>query len=65
MSIFVVRAFVQMRDVAVAHRELASKLANLEGRVTEHDEELKAILAALRKLIAPPVRQRRPIGFTK
>jgi ORF6N domain. len=63
MSIFVVRAFVQLRDVAAAHRELAMKLSALERRVTGHDEELKAIIAALRQLIVPPLRQRRRIGF--
>lgn len=64
MSIFVVRAFVRMRDMAGTHRELAAKLAGLEERVTGHDDELRSILAALRKLIAPTPRQRRPIGFS-
>ena len=63
MSIFVVRAFVQLRDVAAAHRELAVKLSALERRVAGHDDELKAIIAALRKLIVSPLRQRRRIGF--
>ena len=63
MSIFVVRAFVQLRDVAAAHRELAIKLSALERKVAGHDEEFKAIIAALRKLIVPPLRQRRRIGF--
>lgn len=63
MSIFVVRAFVRLRDVAASHRELATKLSTLERRVGGHDEELKTVFAALRKLIVPPLRQRRPIGF--
>jgi len=64
MSLFVVRAFLQLRDLAVSHRELADKLADLERKVTSHDEELKTILSAFRKLIAPPLKQRRAIGFS-
>jgi hypothetical protein len=65
MSIFVVRAFLRLRDLAASHRELAVKLDDLERKVTHHDEELKTILRALRRLIAPPLRQRRAIGFSK
>ena len=63
MSIFVVRAFVRLRDAAASHRELAVKLSALERRVAGHDDELTSIIAALRKLIVPPLRQRRRIGF--
>ncbi len=63
MSIFVVRAFVQLRDVAVAHRQLAIKLSALERQVAGHDEELKSIIVALRRLIVVPAKQRRRIGF--
>ena len=64
MSLFVVRAFLRLRDLAAAHREFAVKLAALERRVAGHDDELKSIVSALRKLIAPPLRQRRAIGFS-
>jgi hypothetical protein len=63
MSIFVVRAFLRLRDLTAPRRELATKLAELESRVTGHDDELRAILAALRKLIQPPAGPRRAIGF--
>jgi hypothetical protein len=65
MSIFVVRAFLRLRDLAASHRELAAKLAALEHKVSDHDEELTKILGALRSLIAPPLRQRRAIGFSR
>jgi hypothetical protein len=64
MSLFVVRAFVRLRDAAVAHRELANKLSDLERRVTGHDDDLKAIVVALRRLIVPSSKQRRRIGFS-
>ena len=64
MSIFVVRAFLRLRDLVASHRELATKLAALEHKVSDHDHELKKILSALRQLIAPPLRERRAIGFS-
>ena len=63
MSVYVVRAFVRLRDLARTHAELAKQLAALERRVTGHDDELKQVLAALRHLLAPSAALRRPIGF--
>jgi hypothetical protein len=45
------------------NRELAKKFSELEQRVGKHDEEIDAILEAIRQLIAPPDRPRREIGF--
>jgi hypothetical protein len=63
MSLFVVRAFVHLRDLASTHAELARHLAALERRVTGHDTDLKAVFVALRRLIEPPSKARRQIGF--
>ncbi len=64
MSIFVVRAFIQLRDAAVPHRELAAKLGELERRVTGHDHQLEGIVRTLRRLIQPAPRPQRAIGFS-
>jgi hypothetical protein len=64
MSLFVVRAFLKLRDLTASHRELAAKLFVLERHVAKHDDDLKAIVVALRRLIAPPRRRRRAIGFS-
>lgn len=63
MSVFVVRAFVRLRDLARTHAELARHLTQLERRVTAHDEDLKQVFVALRQLLEPPSRPRRRIGF--
>lgn len=63
MSIFVVRAFLRLREWAAGHAELAAKLKELEHRVAGHDEDLKAIVRAIRQLTEPPVAPRRRIGF--
>jgi ATP-dependent Clp protease ATP-binding subunit ClpA len=68
MSVYVVRAFVQLRELLASNRELARRFAQLETRLdkklTAHDEAITAILAAIRQLMHPPVPKRRPIGFT-
>ena len=68
MSVYVVRAFVQLREMLASNKELARRFAQLETRLdkrlTTHDEAIAAILAAIRQLMHPPVPKRRPIGFT-
>ncbi|MEA3161203.1 MAG: hypothetical protein QOD95_2751 [Gammaproteobacteria bacterium] len=68
MSVYVVRAFVQLREMLASNKELARRFAQLEIRLdkklTIHDEAIAAILAAIRQLMHPPVPKRRPIGFT-
>ena len=64
MSVFIVRAFVRLRDLARSHAEVARHLATLERRVTAHDADLKEVFAALRQLLEPPTRPRRRIGFS-
>ena len=63
MSVFVVRAFVRLKDLARGHAALAASLAALERKVIGHDADLKAVFAALRAIIEPPKKAGRPIGF--
>lgn len=62
-SVHVVRAFVRLRQVLAAHVELAHKLAELESRVTGHDERIDALFAAIRQLMTPIQPPQRKIGF--
>ena len=63
MSVFVVRAFVRLRETLRAHRAFAAKLAELEQRLETHDAAIEEIIDAIRALRAPPDRPRRQIGF--
>jgi hypothetical protein len=63
MSILVVRAFIMLREVMVTHKELARKVENLERNQTEHGQSIAAIYGMVKKLIAPPAKRRRPMGF--
>ena len=64
MSVYVVRAFVQLRVVLLDHKVLAEKLAALERRVSHHDNSLAEVIDAIRALMAQPKPANRPIGFT-
>jgi hypothetical protein len=63
VNIAIMRAFVKLREILETNRELAKKFSELEQRVGKHDEEIDAILEAIRQLMAPPHRPRREIGF--
>lgn len=58
-----VRAFIRLRQFLATHKELADKLAELESRVEEHDEEITALFEAIRRLMEPPGKSGKPIGF--
>lgn len=63
VSIYVVRAFIKLRQMLSAHQELAGKLAELERRLGKHDWQISALIEAMRQLTAPPPEpKRKPIG---
>jgi hypothetical protein len=62
VNIAIMRAFVKLREMLDKNRELAEKFSELEQRVGKHDEEITAILEAIRQLMAPPEKPRREIG---
>ncbi len=68
MSIYVVRAFVQLREILASSKELAHRLDLLEARIEKklgtHDEAIAAMLSAIRSLMNQPAPKRRGIGFT-
>jgi hypothetical protein len=64
ISVYVVRAFVKLREILTTHKELACKLAELEGKVDKHDEAIRSLVVAIRQLMQPPPsKERRQIGF--
>jgi hypothetical protein len=65
MSLVVVRAFVKLRTILASHRQLAAKLAELERKLSTHDQQIVVLFEAIRELMVPPVASRRRIGFTK
>ncbi len=74
VSVYVVRAFVRLREAAVLHKDLADRLTSLEEKTEalaiSHDtfsrntrNQLRQVFDALRELTIPPDPPSRPIGF--
>ena len=64
MSLYVVRAFVKLRELLVSNQELARRLDELERKLATHDQAITGILKTIRELMNPPEPKRRGIGFT-
>ena len=64
MSVFVVRAFVQMRERLAVNAEILKRLAEIDTTLLEHDQALRVIWQNLQPLLdPPPVPPKRKIGF--
>ena len=63
VSVYVVRAFVRIREYLATHKQLAQKLAELERKIGTHDQAIQSLMDAIHRLMAPPAHQRRQIGF--
>jgi hypothetical protein len=64
MSVYVVRAFVQMRERFIANAAILKRLAEIDKTLLEHDPTLRTIWQKLQPLLQiPPESPRRRIGF--
>jgi hypothetical protein len=65
VSIYVVRAFVRLREILSTHRELARKLEELEDKTAQHDGAIRTLIDAIRQLMKQPESKEKKIGFIK
>jgi hypothetical protein len=63
VNIAIMRAFVKLREALETNRELARRFSELEQRVGQHDQEIAAIIEAIRQLVTPEEKPPREIGF--
>jgi len=64
MSVFVVRAFVKMREALISRSELERRLLRIENVLLAHDESIRELYDQIRPLLLPPPDQpRKKIGF--
>lgn len=68
VSVYVVRAFVELRELLAGNKELAAKLSELESRIERkletHDQAIAGLIDAIRELMRPPEpKKKQPIGF--
>jgi hypothetical protein len=64
VSVYIVRAFVRLREMIAGHKELERKIAELERKFGSHDEQITILVEAIKQLMDPklPPKTRR-IGF--
>jgi hypothetical protein len=63
MSIFVVRAFVRLREMVSNNQHIVAKLDELENRLEKHDGDIQELIEAIKELMIPPNPSGRRIGF--
>ncbi len=64
LSVFVVRAFLKLREMLGTQKEFGHKLGELEKKFAEHDKKFTVVFEAIRELMQPtPVPPKRRIGF--
>ena len=64
VNIAIMRAFVTIREMLFANKELAHQLAELERKIERHGADIGTIFEAIRQLMAPPPEKPKPrIGF--
>ncbi len=64
MSVFVVRAFIRVREQVAANTAVVARLSDIERRLLRHDQELLDLYLKLQALLEPPADPpKRAIGF--
>jgi len=64
ISVFIVRAFVKVRQMVAGHKDLQRKIAQIEMRLTDHDEQIIELVNLIKQLLNPePPPKKRRIGY--
>ena len=63
ISVYVVRAFVRLRQMVAMNKDLAHKMAELERKVETHDGAIRSLVTAIRRLMEKPEPKEKKIGF--
>ncbi len=64
VNIAIMRTFVKLREIMTTHKDLAHQIEALERKYATHDEQIRVIFDAIRKLLEPPDAPKRRIGFS-
>lgn len=63
VSVALVRAFAQLRELLSTHREMAVKLGELERKLAGHDHAIRDLFETIRQLLEPPEKPAKELGF--
>lgn len=54
VNIQIMRVFVKLKEAMLSHKDLALKIEQLESKVGRHDQEIRAIFEAIKRLMSTP-----------
>ncbi len=63
MSVFVVRAFIALREFVFLNKDIEKRMRELENKISKHDDVIRSLVSAIRDLMSPPVQKKKKIGF--
>jgi hypothetical protein len=64
VSVYIVRAFVRMRKMISGQKELQQKISQIEGRLSDHDEQIMELVSLIKQMLDPePPPKKRRIGY--
>ena len=64
VSVFIVRAFVALRDAISQHKEMSERMGRIERRLTDHNSQIQLVVRMIKELSSPAgLPGKRPIGF--
>jgi hypothetical protein len=63
VNILIMRAFTKIREILLTHNELSAKIEALERKYEKHDQTIKEIFEAIRRLLQPPKEKKVIEGF--
>ena len=63
VSVHVVRAFIELRNLVAGNKNLTAKIAGIEHKLDSHDQAISSLVESVRQLLATPEPAKRPIGF--
>jgi hypothetical protein len=64
VSVFIVRAFVKLRQTISLNKDISQKVTRIENRLADHDQQILSLVKALKQLIdTKPLPKKRRIGF--
>lgn len=62
VNIQIIRTFIKLREILLTHKDLRRKIEDMENK---YDCQFKVVFDAIKKLLAPPAKPRRKIGFCR
>lgn len=65
INIYIIRAFVKLREMLSTHKDLMHKIEELERKSQEHEYHISSIFETIRELLTPPVEEKKQIGFKR